>query len=198
MEAMTSTSRLTWIARLLVLVVFQLGGLTAWGQSSPVELVLEQNPPEGGLVTPGSGVHQYAPNTSITVTAVPQPGYRFAYWLGDVSDPGSSTTEIAMTDSKAVVAVFERVTPDMTGDDEEEEKRDWTGAGGGSGSYGLASTPPDFFTTSWSISSGTSTTTVLSSPILIQTPEPTTILLLGLGATILTRRPRSRRYRNRT
>jgi hypothetical protein len=178
-----------------VLLVLHAGGLAAWGQSHQVELVLEQNPPEGGMVNPGSGVHHYASDSHITVSAVPQPGYRFAYWLGDVSDPGSSTTQISLNDSKAVVAVFERVVPNSLPEDEEEEK--WlTAGGGGGGGAGLSPSRPDFFTTSWSISGGAAPQApVISGPVFVQTPEPATFLLLGLGGTLLARRPRNRNHR---
>lgn len=196
MEAKLATS---WPSKLLGLIV--LGTIlsipiTVYGQSQVVELVLEQNPPEGGIVNPGSGVHRFAPESEITVTAVPHPGYRFAYWLGDVSDPSASTTQIQLGDSKAVVAVFERVLPDAVG--EEEPDRERRGSGGGGGTSGLMPTATNFFTTSWSIGGGGyHAPAAVSGPILIQTPEPATLLLFGLGGTFLIRHPLGRRTRRK-
>lgn len=147
------------------------------------------------MVTPGSGVHQFNSDSEITVTAVPQPGYRFAYWLGDVSHPGESTTQIHLNDSKAVIAVFERVTPDMTGEDDKDIE---ISGGGGGGPSGLMPTATNFFTTNWSISGGAaaSSPVVVSGPILIQTPEPATLLLFGVGGSYLVRRRRRLRKRH--
>lgn len=196
MEAKTRKTRLGWNAYLLVLLAFLPWGRMAWAQSPHVELVLEQNPPEGGLVTPGSGIHQFTPDSRISVTAVPQPGYRFAYWLGDVSDPSSSTTEITLSDSKAVVAVFEQVMPVMVGEDDEERERDWIGAGGGGGFSGASPSAPDFFTTSWSIGGGGARQPQsMAAPVLIQTPEPTTLLLFGLGGSFLVQQRKKRHQR---
>ncbi len=147
------------------------------------------------MVTPDSGVHQFNTNSEITVTAIPQPGYRFAYWLGDVSHPGESTTQIHLNDSKAVVAVFERVTPDMTGDNDPDIE---ISGGGGGGPSGLMPTATNFFATNWSISGGAaaSSPVVVSGPILIQTPEPATLLLFGVGGSYLMRRRREQRRRH--
>jgi hypothetical protein len=194
MEAFKRTIRTHGIKRLIVVLALLSWGAAAWGQAGPVELLLEKNPTEGGMVTPGSGIHRFSADSEITVTAVPQPGYRFAYWLGEVSQPGESTTRIHLNDSKAVVAVFERVTPDLAGENNPDIE---INGGGGGGPSSLMPTATNFFTTNWSISSGAaaSPTVVVSGPILIQTPEPATVLLFGLGGSYLIRRPRRQRRR---
>ena len=80
----------------------------AQSQAGQFSLLLQQTPPNGGTVTPGVGVHNLNCDSEVTLTARPKSGYRFVYWLGDVSDP-SSNQAIAYLDSpKIIVAVFER------------------------------------------------------------------------------------------
>ncbi len=76
-------------------------------------LLLQQTPAEGGIVTPGVGVHQLQPGTDITLTAVPKPGYQFVYWMGDVADPTANTTTVYLDTPKIVIAVFERAQYDF-------------------------------------------------------------------------------------
>ncbi len=92
-----------------------------------VELMLEQSPSDGGRITPGIGVHSFIPNTQIEVTAVPQQGFQFAYWLGDVSDPTACTTSVHLNDSKAIVAVYEPMAP-VPGEDEDLRRPQGQGA----------------------------------------------------------------------
>lgn len=76
-------------------------------------LLLQQTPAEGGIVTPGVGVHHLQPGTDITLTAVPKPGYQFVYWMGDVADPTANTTTVYLDTPKIVIAVFERAQFDF-------------------------------------------------------------------------------------
>ena len=152
---------------------------------SGVELLLEQSPANGGSLDLGTGVHQYTPGTEITITAVPQDGFRFSYWLGDVSDSTSSTTTIRLEDSRAVIAVYE---PLVLGLGEEEILPQNSGGGGGSQ---LTPTAVDLFSTSFSIPSGGGHYGVGPSEIAVVTvPEPATLGLLGLGALALLKRRR--------
>lgn len=163
----------------------------AWGVPN-VELMLEQSPSDAGHVTPGTGVHRFIPNTQIEITAVPQQGYQFAYWLGDVTDPMSSTTQVRLNDSKAIIAVYEPMAP-TPGDDDEIRRNGW--GGGGGGGSGLRPSQADFFSMPFSapggsISGGQSITyqVIASEPI----PEPATICLLGLGSLALMKQRKRR------
>jgi len=71
-------------------------------------LLLQVTPVEGGTVTPAEGVHRFELNTAVTLTATAKPGYQFASWLGDVSDPASNRTIVHLDAPKIVVAVFVR------------------------------------------------------------------------------------------
>ncbi|MFC1761322.1 PEP-CTERM sorting domain-containing protein [Planctomycetota bacterium] len=186
----TKTSRLGRIHRIgVALWVLLLCAGSVNAQSSHVQLVLDQNLTEGGIITPSVGVHSYYPNQEVTVTAIPQPGYRFSYWLGDVSDPGTSTTQVRLGSSKAVVAVFEEIAPSQIDDEDELEP---AGGGGGGGASGLVPTAPSIFSISYNIAGGVAPRSGgISQPtVLIQTPEPTTVLLLGLGGLLAGRRKR--------
>ena len=98
-----------WQSLILVTVIVAAVAGQSFGELSETSLMLSQTPSNGGTITPGAGVHKFGTNTEVVLTAVPQPGYQFVYWLGDVSDPASSTT-VAYTDSpKIIIAVFEKV-----------------------------------------------------------------------------------------
>lgn len=72
-------------------------------------LLLQQTPANGGMVTPQPGVHSFELYRDIVLHAVPNPGYQFVYWLGDVSDPTSGRTTVYLDSPKIIIAVFERV-----------------------------------------------------------------------------------------
>jgi hypothetical protein len=76
--------------------------------AAKMALLLQQSPADGGSIEPGTGVHQLECNSQITLRAVPQQGYQFVTWLGDVDEPTSPVTEAYMDSPKIVIAVFER------------------------------------------------------------------------------------------
>jgi len=80
----------------------------AYCQTSGPALLLQQVPENAGTITPGTGVHYLQQNTSVTLTAVPRPGFQFVYWLGDVREPTLNRTTTYLDAPKIVVAVFER------------------------------------------------------------------------------------------
>ena len=83
--------------------------VTSYCQAGKMALLLQQSPADGGSVEPGIGVHQLDGDSQITLRAVPQPGYQFVTWLGEVDEPTSPVTEAYMDSPKIVIAVFERV-----------------------------------------------------------------------------------------
>ncbi|MCX5638351.1 MAG: PEP-CTERM sorting domain-containing protein [Planctomycetota bacterium] len=80
----------------------------AYCQLPGVTLLLQQSPAQGGTVIPSPGVYDFAPNSEVTLTAIPKSGYHFDYWLGDVTDPTSSTTTALLNKPKIIIAVFEQ------------------------------------------------------------------------------------------
>lgn len=82
--------------------------MLAAGSDDGYALVIQQSPPDGGVVNPGSGVHRAPIGEVVSLSAVPKPGYRFMYWLGDVKNSVALDTTISVDSPKMVVAVFSR------------------------------------------------------------------------------------------
>lgn len=78
-------------------------------------LLLQQLPADGGTITPDTGIHHIELNSSVTLTAIPKPGYQFVYWLGDVSEPTLNRTTAYLNAPKIIVAVFERAEFELEG-----------------------------------------------------------------------------------
>lgn len=99
-----------WRGVILAVAVIAAAGLfePAYCQTDDPALLLQQTPAQGGTITPGVGVHHFDLNAQVTLTAVPNPGYQFVYWLGDVDDPTVSSTVVYLDAPKIVIAVFER------------------------------------------------------------------------------------------
>jgi uncharacterized repeat protein (TIGR02543 family) len=60
-----------------------------------------------GTITPGAGQHLYSENTTVNLKAVPDEGWRFAGWTGDVADADSEETSVTMDSDKSVTANFQ-------------------------------------------------------------------------------------------
>ena len=71
-------------------------------------LLLEISPVNGGTLNLLPGVHTYDRDAEVTLSAVPNPGYQFIYWIGSVTDAISNTTTVYLDAPKIVIAVFER------------------------------------------------------------------------------------------
>lgn len=81
-----------------LLQIRQNGGDTGYG--------LDVTTTSGGTVTKNPSGAVYAAGTSVSLTAVPAAGYRFAGWSGDVS--GTQTTiSVTMNSDKDITATFE-------------------------------------------------------------------------------------------
>lgn len=194
---MTKHNDLTCIRRysLLSALVILAATLTRppYCRGENIALLLQQTPARAGMITPSAGVHHFAPNTQITLTAVPKPGFQFVYWLGDVSDPTANNTLAYLDSPKIIIAVFERNEYAFLADN---EYTDWVpsprliripadyarggggggggkrgnGGGGGGNGNGNGEEPDDF-------------------PVPI--PEPATVVLLSLATLFaFARRPR--------
>ena len=70
------------------------------------DLCIEQSPAKAGKITPDLGTHPFHVDSLVALSAEPVPGYQFAYWLGDVADPGARQTTVHVDAPKVIIAVF--------------------------------------------------------------------------------------------
>jgi hypothetical protein len=160
---------------------------SAYCQTHQPILLLQQIPPNGGTITPDTGVHHFELNTSVTLTANPQPGYQFVYWLGDVSNPTSNRTTTYLNAPKIIVAIFERAEYELEGMVEIGQ--------GIPGRFGGArrATPADYSRRGYSGGGAPRPSTRRAPPkppepplpppeVPVPIPEPATVVLLAVGS----------------
>lgn len=166
-------TRHSLVLTLLVLTVALSG--PAYCADPVIALLLKQSPTNGGKTSPVSGLHRFALNSQVSLTALPRAGYQFGCWLGDVADPTSSNTTVYVNGPKIVVALFvpnESVLLSQHG----------LLAGGGSAYGGMMPTQTDLSIPTWTISGGGPRIDRPSFPAnSAPVPEPTSLLLLCLG-----------------
>jgi hypothetical protein len=151
-----------------------------YGQTAAYELCIEQSPARAGKLSPDSGTHRITADAVVTLTAEPQPGYQFAYWLGDVADPKAQRTTVQVNSSKIIIAVFQPADRDYPTE---------VLIGGGGGGGGAVPTRIDLSTPGYSLAGGAkSKPEIVRVPVPVPVPEPATIALLGLGALTLRRK----------
>jgi len=187
-------------------------GAVVQGQVESYALMVQQSPVDAGVVNPGAGIHRVGIGSPVTLQAVAKPGYRFLYWLGDVSDSSTNQAVVVLNAPKIVVAVFGRLEHEVIeessgsgGDQTAVLSFDVAGGGAGGNSLtasagfagggggAVAGRPPGgkSFPMPGSVSGGGTWVPVPGSDS--QVPEPATIALLGIGAVLFLRpRPRVR------
>ena len=70
-----------------------------------------------GTTEPAPGTHSYVEDSVVTVTAIPEPGWAFLEWTGDVgtvADASATETTITMEGDYTITAVFELITYTIT------------------------------------------------------------------------------------
>lgn len=116
---------------------------------SDYAVLIQENPVGAGEIKPGIGVHTFNVNEVVTLTTIARPGWRFVYWLGEVSDPTANRTMLAVDGPKIIIAVFQRDEYELPGGDKmavsngneiRTRRYDSISSGGFSGSGGY--TPP--------------------------------------------------------
>jgi hypothetical protein len=197
--------------------------MAAQADEDSYTLLIQSSPPDGGTVTPGIGVHSITMNETIQLSAKAKPGYRFMYWLGDVSSTSGVDTSVSIDSPKLVVAVFSREGFDEGLPDTEVIDGQRGAGGGGRGINPMRS--PGSVNPGYSIFDGFDFPTFepitptggiyrggngdgngngddgddipvpgdiddIPVPGDGEVPEPATILILGLGATVFLKQRR--------
>lgn len=86
---------------------FQMPCPISAGIEVPVVLTVQVSPAGGGTTTPASGLNNEAPNSVVSLSATPNPGFSFMGWTGDpVTDPASPSTSIIMDNNHTVTVNF--------------------------------------------------------------------------------------------
>jgi len=67
-----------------------------------------------GTTYPLPGTYTYLEGTVVGLEAIPDVGWSFDHWDGDVGDPSSAVTNITMDDDEDVTATFTDTTPPIT------------------------------------------------------------------------------------
>lgn len=177
----------TYVGWRSILTIIIVGGLItpAYCAASDITLFVQQTPDGGGDTNPSSGIYHFAPQSEVTLTATPSPGYQFIYWLGDVSSPEAISTVVYLDKPKIVIAVFEQM--------------DYSFAGGGSpGGGGMTPTGGNI-----SAGGGLSSTTGARPTQIVyapggdatpEIPEPATAVLLALGSVFLLKNRRRNKF----
>jgi hypothetical protein len=155
----------------------------AFGHAGYAVLV-EESPIGAGQITPGIGLQNFAINEIVTLTTVANPGWKFVFWLGDVSDPTTNRTMTNVDGPKIIIAVFERdeygvldnAQAASSGPAALTPRYDTFG-----GSLGGGSTPP-------SPPPSPPPTPPIPPPNPPPIPEPQTIALLSVGAYLARRK----------
>jgi hypothetical protein len=94
-------------------ICFTLAVCTTGFAQDNYAVIIQESPAGAGEVQPGLGLHTFGVNENVTLNTVPNTGYRFVYWLGEVSDPSVNRTTLLVDGPKIVIAVFERDAYDL-------------------------------------------------------------------------------------
>jgi hypothetical protein len=177
--------------RSILTIIIIVGSLLtpAYCATSDITLFVQQTPDGGGATNPSSGIYRFSPQSEVTLTATPSPGYQFVYWLGDVSSPEAISTVVYLDKPKIVIAVFEQADYNYSGGGSPGGGGGTTATGGNiSAGGGLSST------------TGAKPTQIVYAPsgdATPEIPEPATGILLGLGSVLLLKNRRRNKFNSR-
>ncbi len=101
-------SRIARLSLLLMMAVLALA-LAGCDTSDTYELSISST--SGGSVTlPGEGIYTYEAGAVVELVAVPDDGYHFETWIGDIADitdPNAASTNITVNGDYSITASFE-------------------------------------------------------------------------------------------
>ena len=71
----------------------------------------------GGRTEPLAGPHDYSQGSTVDIVAIPDKGWLFERWKGNVADPASASTTVKLDSDRVVTAVFRKswATPWLVG-----------------------------------------------------------------------------------
>ena len=104
-DSLSDSTSITMLQHEAVTAIFELTE-----QPKPRYLTINASPANGGSTEPAVGEHEFPSGTLVNISAIPDEGYRFVNWTGDVTEPDSANTTIQMDTTKAITANFERIT----------------------------------------------------------------------------------------
>jgi hypothetical protein len=189
-----SSKFIGWQGVILAILVALCGLLEpAYCKTNDPVLLLQQTPPQGGIITPDVGVHYFDLYTDVTLVAVPKLGYQFVYWIGDVSDPTANRTIVYLDAPKIVIAVFERAEYEFRAVEAKTQSGSIGGLFAGAADYsrtgytgGGRKRPRK-----WGWAPEEEEPEEMEEDLPVPLPEPVTVCMLGLGGLILLRRRRT-------
>jgi len=79
---------------------------TVTADFSPVVYTISLEVDGNGSTEPAVGTHEYDKGDVVRITAIPDEGWQFDEWSGDVTDPELTTTTFVVTSDKTVTADF--------------------------------------------------------------------------------------------
>ena len=81
---------------------------------SPAKHTLTIEVDGSGITIPASGEHSYDEGREVEITAVPDDGWSFSGWIGDVADSTSPTTNITVDEDMEFIAKFDPIIHTLT------------------------------------------------------------------------------------
>ncbi|MBN1787682.1 MAG: hypothetical protein JW806_04740 [Sedimentisphaerales bacterium] len=164
--------------------------LSVFGFAQDYAILVQESPVGAGQIKPGIGVHTFNANEEVTLTTVPEPGWHFVYWLGDVFNPTSNRTMVSVDGPKIIIAVFQRNEYELpqnsaaisVGPEILTPRVDASGSGGGGISVGPQKTNDTPTPIPYPIP------IPMPEPIPEPVPEPHTAIFLFIGGCIIRNR----------
>ncbi|MFA5291565.1 MAG: PEP-CTERM sorting domain-containing protein [Phycisphaerae bacterium] len=162
-------------------------------------VLMQESPAGAGVITPGIGVHTFEINETVTLTTVPNTGWKFVYWLGDVQDSTVGRTKLNVNGPKIIIAVFEQdkyAAMDSSAGPQISvgppalypnriSIRGGEYTGGGSRRYNPPNNTLPYIPPDEPENMAPPVPENQPSPVPEEIPEPATMLLLGMGASLL-------------